>query len=220
MHDRLREPSATHACLPGRGRSPAGSWSRAESRVLIYSLPHGSGHRQCENAARARRSARLLHARAVLMENHGGSASASAVEEPTNMSRRPRFEMKAAAENVATRAGVGKLGLATTQGAVDGIKMYAATHAAKEGAHRQMIKCSCRTCASPVAMDFPAHTCLSFADVRRTARRKLSPRERACAGAAVQRARPRTQGVCRCDTRQGPVGRAAPRRGAQEKGRV
>jgi len=39
---------------------------------------------------------------------------------------------------VASRGGA-KLGLATTQGSVAGIKMYAATHAAKEGAlgHQQ-----------------------------------------------------------------------------------
>ena len=52
--------------------------------------------------------------------------------EATGGGRRPRFEMRAEAQR-ATR-GPAKLGLSTAQGAVEGIKMYAATHAAKEGA--------------------------------------------------------------------------------------
>ena len=50
--------------------------------------------------------------------------------------RRPtlRFEAQAADHKSSSRGGVAKLGLATTQGSVEGIKLYAATHAAKEGA--------------------------------------------------------------------------------------
>ena len=55
-----------------------------------------------------------------------------AADEAPLPGRRPRFEMRAEAKK-AVRASHAKLGLATTQGAVEGIKMYAATHAAKEG---------------------------------------------------------------------------------------
>ena len=44
------------------------------------------------------------------------------------------FEAQAADHKSSSRGGVAKLGLATTQGSVEGIKLYAATHAAKEGA--------------------------------------------------------------------------------------
>ena len=53
--------------------------------------------------------------------------------------RRPRIGFQAAAEKATTRSGVAKLGLSTAQGVVSGIKMYAATHAAKEGAYAAML---------------------------------------------------------------------------------
>ena len=59
--------------------------------------------------------------------------AASEVSGEATTGRRPRFEMRAEAKK-AVRASHAKLGLATTQGAIEGIKMYAATHAAKEGA--------------------------------------------------------------------------------------
>ena len=54
--------------------------------------------------------------------------------------RRPtlRFEAQAADHKSSSRGGVAKLGLATTQGSVEGIKLYAATHAAKEENYRHV----------------------------------------------------------------------------------
>ena len=70
--------------------------------------------------------------------------------------RRPRFEMRAEARKAATRGGGAKLGLATTQGAIGGVKLYAATHAAKEGARATL--CAARLPeSSPLSLG-RAHT--------------------------------------------------------------
>ena len=73
----------------------------------------------------------MLQPRDALRAAEGADEAAEGESAPT-AGRRPRFEMRAEAKK-AVRASHAKLGLATTQGAIEGIKMYAATHAAKEG---------------------------------------------------------------------------------------